>query len=79
MLNAILQFGKAFGFGGGNGNDFLDGAVGADRLFGLAGNDRLIAGRDSAVDTVRGGAGDDSGEVDADTDDALDVETLTFL
>ena len=22
MLNAILQFGKAFGFGGGNGNDF---------------------------------------------------------
>ena len=38
------------------GNDYLDGGVGADRIFGEGGNDTLIAGEN---DTLYGGDGDD--------------------
>jgi Ca2+-binding RTX toxin-like protein len=60
---------------GGAGHDELYGQAGSDALFGLTGNDRLFAD-DAAADTVRGGPGDDSGNVD-DEDDVLDVEALT--
>ena len=59
----------------GAGHDELYGQAGRDALFGLSGNDRLFAD-DGATDTVRGGPGDDSGNVD-DEDDVLAVEAVT--
>jgi Ca2+-binding RTX toxin-like protein len=58
----------------GAGHDELYGQDGRDALFGLAGNDRLFAD-DGAVDTVRGGPGDDSADADLE-DDVLSVEDV---
>ena len=46
---------------GGNGNDSLVGALGADLLEGDAGNDRLLSGgsSDSSANSLRGGVGND--------------------
>jgi uncharacterized delta-60 repeat protein len=63
---------------GGAGHDLLTGGGGADQLFGLSGNDTMDPGGDLLRDTVRGGTGNDRAHVDADTDDVLDVEGLTF-
>jgi hypothetical protein len=60
---------------GGAGHDELYGQAGRDALFGLTGNDRLFAD-DGAADTVRGGPGDDSGNVDV-LDDVLTVEAIS--
>jgi VCBS repeat-containing protein len=47
---------------GGAGNDLLDGGQGADLIYGGAGNDTLDGGGnpDGEIDTIFGGAGDDS-------------------
>jgi cyclophilin family peptidyl-prolyl cis-trans isomerase len=55
---------------GGDGNDYLIGGSGYDRLYGEGGNDALLA-RDSAKDTLSGGAGTDVGKWDS-TDRRLD-------
>ncbi|QPH55948.1 reprolysin-like metallopeptidase [Pontivivens ytuae] len=45
---------------GGEGNDTLEGGFGADEVFGDGGNDSLIGGVDGAVDTLNGGADNDT-------------------
>jgi Ca2+-binding RTX toxin-like protein len=58
----------------GPGDDAVDGGAGADLLDGQDGNDRLLA-RDGVAEGVRGGAGTDSAQVDAN--DAVDgVESV---
>jgi uncharacterized delta-60 repeat protein len=59
---------------GGAGHDLLHGGAGADQLFALAGNDTLLSD-DGVKDTVRGGTGVDTGDVD-ELDDVLAVESL---
>jgi Ca2+-binding RTX toxin-like protein len=55
---------EADSFFGGSGNDTLDGGHGADLLDGQDGDDTLRS-RDGQSDLVRGGAGTDSGVLDA--------------
>jgi hypothetical protein len=59
-----------YSMAGGEGNDRLDGASGADELYGEAGND-VLQGRDGA-DLVDGGPGDDELSAE-DTRDAADT------
>jgi serralysin len=68
---------------GGDGNDYLDGGSSMDRLWGEAGNDNLygqggndyLYAKDSALDTVYGGTGSDSAQLDL-TDTRAAIETL---
>jgi len=60
---------------GGAGHDTLYGGAGGDTLMGLAGNDRLLSDGDGENDTVNGGIGTDSGDVD-DLDDVSSIELL---
>ena len=55
--------------------DRIDGSAGGDREFGLAGNDVLLSD-DGTKNTVRGGIGTDTGDVD-DLDDVLAVESVS--
>lgn len=57
-------------FLGAGGNDTINGGTGSDLLDGQEGNDTLLA-RDAFTDLVRGGAGDDSAQVD--TQDAVNA------
>jgi hypothetical protein len=50
--------------------------AGVDRMFGLAGKDRLLSAGDGSNDTVNGGVGTDSAEVD-DEDEVVAVETIS--
>ncbi|HEV2294503.1 MAG TPA: calcium-binding protein [Tepidisphaeraceae bacterium] len=59
---------------GGAGHDALISGGEADALFGLAGVDRLFSAGDGFRDTVRGGLGSDTAQVDQE-DDVLAVET----
>jgi Ca2+-binding RTX toxin-like protein len=59
---------------GGSGNDAINGGGGWDQLSGSDGDD-AIAARDGSPDTVFGGAGTDSAQVDL-LDNVLDVENL---
>ena len=61
---------------GGAGDDVLLGGGEGDTMFGLAGNDWLLA-KDSFLDIVRGGLGDDRASVD-EIDDVLAVEEISF-
>ncbi len=67
---------------GGDGNDYLDGGSSTDRLWGEAGNDNLygqggddyLYAKDSALDTVYGGTGTDSAQLDlTDTRGAIEA------
>ena len=60
--------------GGGEGKDTLDGGSGADALLGGAGKDMLLAD-DGASDSVDGGPGRDTGDVDG-SDAVSSVEVL---
>ncbi|HEX5609566.1 MAG TPA: calcium-binding protein [Solirubrobacterales bacterium] len=63
-------------FLGGEGDDVLTGGAGNDVLGGEAGDDQLLA-RDGVADFVRGGAGNDSAQVDAAPIDGVsDVEDI---
>ena len=68
---------------GGDGNDLMDGGSSTDRLWGDAGNDILYGQsgndyfycRESVLDTIYGGSGDDSAQLDA-SDIRGAIETL---
>ena len=58
---------------GGNGNDYLTGTLGHDRLLGGAGADYLHA-RDGLADTLDGGPGVDDSRIDRTLDRLTNVE-----
>ena len=61
---------------GGSSNDRLEGGNGIDTMYGVGGNDRFFAARDSAIDQLFGGKGEDSAVADA-TDVLTDIELAT--
>ena len=62
---------------GGDGKDTIVGGGGADTLNGQAGND-LIYARDTQIDTIDGGAGNNHAQVDS-TDSVTNVPTKNLL
>ena len=60
---------------GGAGNDVLDGGLGSDGLIGNDGDDTFLS-RDGELDSIKGGAGIDSAELDAGLDRTTTLEIL---
>lgn len=62
---------------GGSGGDSISGGIGIDALYGNGGNDAFFE-YDGFADTLNGGSGTDSAQVDGDLDSTTAIESVTL-